>query len=282
MSSALGAIGVAAVTSFMLVRRAISLRAASSVVRCITFDLDDTLWECEPVITRATKEFMTFLEKQFPAIFERYPTNRAWRELSNSVCKSGVCVNSHDLTEVRKASLRVAAVECGMDDPEVVVEEGFKAFIEARNNVEDFILPGAINILTRIRASGIVVGALSNGNADVFSIPSLAPLFDFAVSPSTAGAKKPDLSPFRLALKMAGCTKLSMIHVGDSLHSDVWPAQAFGVYKAVWVKSGSVWSGTAPSCLSEVEHKCAPGKADLEVANLPELEAKLVEWGVIK
>ena len=297
MSSALApgivAVAVGAAASAALIWRASQNfekqgRQRRRRIRCITFDLDDTIWACEPVISRASAAFMQFLEHELPLVFAQFPTIERWRAHSRSVCApGGACTKPYDLSEVRRVALREAARLAGMNavDTERAVELGFNEFMSIRNKVDDFVFDGAVRLLRRIRASGVQLGALSNGNADVSKIKSLKGLFDFAVSPASAGAKKPDMAPFRLALQLSICDHAhEMIHVGDSLCSDVWPAQEFGVDKAVWVKTGSVWSGTHPSCskASDGGDSECRGEGDVQVESLTELEALLVKWRVIE
>ena len=37
-------------------------------IECITFDLDDTIWLCEPVILNAEFVFYSWLESRYPRI----------------------------------------------------------------------------------------------------------------------------------------------------------------------------------------------------------------------
>ena len=40
------------------------------MIKCITFDLDDTLWEIEPVIIKAEIKFEEWLKRNYPIISE--------------------------------------------------------------------------------------------------------------------------------------------------------------------------------------------------------------------
>jgi putative hydrolase of the HAD superfamily len=186
----------------------------------------------------------------------------------------------HDLTAVRQLCLKTAATEAQLD-PSDVVEICHRAFLKERNNVMDHLLPGALEVLQILKEQGIQLGALSNGNAVVQDIPILCDLFDFAVNPETAGAAKPNLQPFNQSLLLSCAISPSqMIHVGDSFKSDVAPAKRFGC-RAVWVKTGSVWSGTAAS-LRTAGTKDNEIEADVEMESLSELPEVLRRWGVLK
>ena len=248
-------------------------------IKCITFDLDDTIWKCQPVIERAADVFYAYLQSNFPAIIQLYPTKTEWRHLSSTIVKENPD-KKHDLTLIRKLCLERAAKQAQLN-PAVVVEPAYQAFIDSRNNVSDQLFPEALNVLAAIQRQGIQMGAVSNGNAEMQDIPCLRDYFDFAVHPGTAGAKKPDMAPFQQALHLSKATvPLEMIHVGDSLISDVHAAQEFGCARSVWIKTGSVWSGTSPSLMSK--EQLALGRGDVELTDLSQLLDYLVSLGVLK
>ncbi|HPD31325.1 MAG TPA: HAD family hydrolase [Phycisphaerae bacterium] len=58
--------------------------------------------------------------------------------------------------------------------------------------------------------------------------------FDFIVTSESARSYKPDPTIFGTALRLTGWRPERVIHIGDSLHSDVGGARAAGL-KAVWV-----------------------------------------------
>ena len=67
------------------------------MIKCITFDLDDTLWEIEPVILKAEKMFYKWLEKKYPIIVEHHSI-----ESLRKLIKQTSLENSdikHDLTK---------------------------------------------------------------------------------------------------------------------------------------------------------------------------------------
>ena len=42
------------------------------MIKCITFDLDDTLWKIEPVITKAEIFFQKWLDANYPEVSEKF------------------------------------------------------------------------------------------------------------------------------------------------------------------------------------------------------------------
>lgn len=82
------------------------------------------------------------------------------------------------------------------------------------------------------------LGLLSNGNnyPEYFG---LAGRFDFAVYAQDIGIEKPDPRTFQIAARRAGCGLDQLLHVGDSLETDVEGAQAVGV-RTVWLNRNEV------------------------------------------
>ena len=58
--------------------------------------------------------------------------------------------------------------------------------------------------------------------------------FEFVVTSESARSYKPDSGIFKTALRLTGWRSDRVIHIGDSLHSDVGGARSAGL-KAVWV-----------------------------------------------
>lgn len=77
------------------------------------------------------------------------------------------------------------------------------------------------------------LGLLSNGN-NYPKYFGLEDRFDFAVYAQDIKIEKPDPRTFRIAARRAGCELEKLLHVGDSLETDVEGAQAVGV-RAVWL-----------------------------------------------
>ena len=117
--------------------------------------------------------------------------------------------------------------------------------------------------LASLRARGLRVGALTNGNADVFACPTLAPLFDFSVSAADAGAMKPHLAPFLAAAAAAEVPPNAIVHVGDSPESDVSGALAAGMRAVLLDRRGSADTAVEPHAT---------------IASLAELETVLDGW----
>jgi putative hydrolase of the HAD superfamily len=225
-------------------------------VRLITFDLDDTLWECASVISAAERVFYGWLAKHYPRITRRLELEALihHRRTFFNTC-DGI---SHDVTSMRKRWLKKLAGE--FDYPEDLVEPGFRVFWEHRNAVTLF--DDASELLPALKQR-YTVGAITNGNADVHFI-GVAHLFDFVVNAAQAGAAKPSPVIFNQALARAGISAAEAVHVGDDPVTDVRGASGAGM-RTVWFNP-------------EREPWPRGPRPDAEIAALPELNEVLGRW----
>jgi 2-haloacid dehalogenase len=108
---------------------------------------------------------------------------------------------------------------------------------------------------------------ISNVDDDLFAttLPKLGAQFDQIITAQQAGAYKPSLKIFELALSRLGVAAHRVLHVGQSVYHDVLPAQALGI-ATVWVNRPSPRSGVGAV-------KAAEGRPDLQVSSLAELAA---------
>ena len=130
----------------------------------MTFDLDDTLWDNRPVLLAAETALYEWLDRHYPRLTARYSPEDL-RALRESLRERHPELD-HDVTRLRKLSLRTAARAVGHDD--TLVEAAFAVFIEARHRIVPYSdVPPALRAL---RNAGYCLGTLSNGNADVWRV----------------------------------------------------------------------------------------------------------------
>ncbi len=108
---------------------------------------------------------------------------------------------------------------------------------------------------------------ISNVDDDLFvaTQPQLGVEFAQIITAQQAGAYKPSLKIFELALSRVGVPAHRILHVGQSLYHDVLPAQSLGL-ATVWVNRPSARAGVG--AVKKVE-----GHPDLQVSSLAELAA---------
>jgi FMN hydrolase / 5-amino-6-(5-phospho-D-ribitylamino)uracil phosphatase len=205
-------------------------------VRAVAFDLDNTLWDIEPVIVRAELRLRAWLTEHCPRIPERVSLEEM-RAARDSLARAEPH-NAHDFTYLRIASLARHARDCGYD--ESIAQRAFEVFFAARNEL--VLFPDVRPALERLR-SRYLLATLSNGNADLARI-GLAEFFVLSLNARQIGVGKPHPRCFE---HLAGELRLEphdIVYVGDDPLLDVEAARAAGLSTA-WVnRFAQQWPGT--------------------------------------
>jgi len=101
------------------------------------------------------------------------------------------------------------------------------------------LIPGAVEILGKIKGHGLPIGLVSNSifpekfhRAEMERF-GLLEYFDFTIFSSTVGIRKPSKNIFNMALKKAGVKSSQAIFIGDRFDSDIAGAKNAGIV-AVW------------------------------------------------
>jgi FMN hydrolase / 5-amino-6-(5-phospho-D-ribitylamino)uracil phosphatase len=214
-----------------------------SDVRAIAFDLDNTLWDVEPVLARAEARLGEWLELHCPRIAQRLSREdmrRAREELARREPH-----NAHDLTYLRITCLATHARDHGYD--ERLAAEAFEVFLAARSQVE--IFPDVAPALARLRQR-FALASLSNGNADLARI-GLEPAFAVSLNARQIGAAKPQRRCFERLAEELALSPAQIAYVGDDPLLDVTAARAAGC-RAVWMNRRALsWpAGLSPADLS--------------------------------
>jgi len=197
-------------------------------IQLITFDLDDTLWSVQPVIAHAEQQLQEWLAQQAPHLgVVDVPRLHSLRAAVLKQTPELV----HRVSELRYQVLLNACLEAGdaMSVAQETAETAFQVFLAARQNVQ--LYADAKPVLQQL-ANRFVLGALSNGNADVRRV-GLGDYFSFALSADALGVSKPDPSVFFAALARAQVPAQRAVHIGDNPHDDIFGAQRVGM-RTIW------------------------------------------------
>lgn len=226
-------------------------------MKLLCFDLDDTLWDFEPVLHRAEQSLHVWLDQHYPRFTQRHDIE-ALRELRRQLLNERPELR-HDIGRVRLLSMQIAAAQAGYDGMAArrLATASFKVFMRHRNDVTlyDDVLP----VLARLRTK-YTICSLTNGNADL-TVIGIADHFDHNLSAQQVGAAKPAPDMFRRACELAGVDPSQALHVGDDPENDILAARAAGL-KTAWInRKARSWT-----------HDQAP---DAEIRSLEELEAHL-------
>jgi len=225
-------------------------------IRAVSFDLDDTFWDCAPAIEGAEAVLSDWLAEHAPEVLARHRSgasadHRA-RLLEDMPALAG------DVSEIRKRTLAALFRDAG--HAHALSEAAYRTFYRARSEV---VLYDGVSSLLDSLAPRFRVAAITNGNADLEQI-GIADRFELICVATLASPAKPDPFMFDRTLAHFGIRAEQMLHVGDSAYTDVGGAQAAGC-RACWFNpGGATWAGPGPS-------------PDAEVASIAALRALLLD-----
>ncbi len=208
----------------------------------ITFDLDDTLWSVQPVLVRAEQQVEEWMLGHCPDVAQRFD-REALMQLRVQTHRERPELR-HSVSALRIEAMRRALLDTGYGNTEAVrfAQAAFEVFMHWRHAVEPF---AAVDAVLGTLAREYVLGALTNGNADVFRI-AIGRHFRFAFTAEDLGTCKPAPAHFQAALRAAGVSAERALHVGDHGEHDIDGARAAGM-TAVWFNpAGKPWESVDP------------------------------------
>ena len=217
-------------------------------VRAICFDLDNTLWDIEPVLMRAERILADWLERRYPRIPERFSASDI-AEMRASLLREQP-QQAHDLSYLRRETIARLAVAAGYERD--MAHEAFALWHAARNQLEPYadVIPALEQLGRRFR-----LATLSNGNADL-SVIGLAHHFEVTLNAGALGCAKPDVRAYERLAESLTLQPAEILFVGDEPHADVVGPRAAGM-QTVWVnRGGVVWPDALPAadaCISGLD-----------------------------
>lgn len=204
-------------------------------VRAVSFDLDDTFWDCAPAIQRAELVLNDWLRCEAPEVLDHH-LSVPMLERRQSVLDAEPEL-AGDVSALRKRMLAELFREADHDN--ALSEEAYRVFYRARSEV--VLYDGVLELLDALRPR-YRVAAITNGNADLAQI-GIADRFDIILRATLEMPAKPDPCMYKLALEHFDLEPDAMVHVGDSVTTDVAGAHAAGV-TAVWFNPAQqLWKG---------------------------------------
>ncbi len=207
-------------------------------VKAVSFDGDMTLWDFHKVMRHSLAITLDELRRRIPGPASSGLTIDRMIEIRDAIAAElkGTVVN---LEEIRFQAFKRTVEFIGCED------DAFAADLNAlylRHRFEDIELyPDVISTLDALR-DDFVLGLLSNGNGypERCGLPDR---FRFVVFSQDVGVEKPDPEIFREACKGAGCEPGELMHVGDSLESDVAGTNGVGAV-SVWLNREGIPNST--------------------------------------
>ena len=196
------------------------------MIKCITFDLDDTLWKIEPVIKSAEINFHRWLKDNYPAAADQFSIESLRKLMKQTALESPKI--KHNLTQVRlKAYTHIKNIHNFPDDMPV---KAYDYFMGHRNNV--VLFEGVEEVLSQLK-NKYRLGTITNGNASLEKI-GIQKYFDFEIKASDTGFMKPDVEIFNAAVKKANCDPVNMVHIGDNYEKDIVGAMTANI-NYIWL-----------------------------------------------
>ncbi len=217
-------------------------------VSAICFDLDNTLWDVEPVLVRAERILADWLKLRYPRIPERFSTSDMV-EMRASLLREQP-EQAHDLSWLRRETIARLGEAVGYERE--MAHEAFALWHAARNQLEPFadVIPALETLERHFR-----LATLTNGNADLAMI-GLAHHFEVTLSAGALGCAKPDARAYARLAEVLTLKPAEILFVGDEPHADVVGPRTAGM-QTVWVnRGGVVWPDALPeadACITDLE-----------------------------
>jgi putative hydrolase of the HAD superfamily len=208
-------------------------------VSAICFDLDNTLWDVEPVLMRAERILADWLKLRYPRIPERFSTSDIV-EMRASLLREQP-QQAHDLSWLRRETFARLGEAVGYERE--MAHEAFALWHAARNQLEPFadVIPALETLKRRYR-----LATLTNGNADL-AVIGLAHHFEVTLSAGALGCAKPDARAYARLADVLTLKPAEILFVGDEPHADVVGPRTAGM-QPVWVnRAGVVWPDALPA-----------------------------------
>jgi len=202
------------------------------MIKLITFDLDNTLWEIDPVIVKADHAMREWIEQQVPEAIAHLG-REAFKSLRQRVVTDFPDI-AYKPTFLRKKMLYCAFRDAQLshDQAEQMSEQAFDIFFHHRNQVELFHDGEAM--LQELSGQYQLI-ALTNGNAHLEKI-GISQYFIAHFNADNVPRPKPHADMFLAALEFGGVRPHECVHIGDHPHEDIDAAAALGCH-TIWFKS---------------------------------------------
>lgn len=228
----------------------------SAKIKLLSFDLDDTLWPCMPIIMAAEQKLYYWMQQRVPEITSRFDIEGLRKNRYEFLQQRPDL--QHDISALRIESLKALSAEMSLESD--WVPQAFDVFYEARQQVTLFEdVPPVLDSLQK----DYRMIALTNGNANIEKA-GVAHWFEFSLSAAEVGHQKPHVRFFETAVNKAGLNTEEIVHIGDDPYRDISGAVDAGV-RSIWLnRTGQVWQ--------QDEYQ-----ADRQITSLNELPEILLE-----
>ena len=213
----------------------------SKKIRVITFDLDDTLWDNVPTITKAEIETRKWIENKVGKI--DWGDLNDFLNLRKELIKEDESIK-WDISKLRKEIFRRKLAHITPEKyRNKLVEDAFAVFISRRHEV---MLFDGVEVALKQLSKNFLLGVLTNGNADIFRF-NIGKYFSFSVSSLEAKNSKPNRAHFDKAIEIMENIKFDeILHIGDHQVNDILAAYDLGIESLWFNNNESTWDQNFP------------------------------------
>lgn len=186
-------------------------------IKAISFDLDNTLWDVDPVIDHADEVLYQWLSNHTPQVIEKY-NKQMLREHRIALYKARPDL-AHQISLARIESIKAVMQSVGIEEPHCteLANQAFEQFIQARHKV---VLYQDVETVLIELAKHYKLAVLTNGNANIHWL-EIGELFDCAIRAEQVNASKPDPTMFAECCEQLQIEPEELVHVGDDQLSDM-------------------------------------------------------------
>jgi len=214
-------------------------------IKAITFDLDDTLWPCAPVIAHAEQVYYDWIVARYPQVGQNYQSADITAMRRKIIDAEPLLAN--DVTESRRRATRELLEKFGGAQD---TETALNVFWQARQKVS--LYPDVLNGLTKLKKH-FRIGSITNGNASLEST-GIAEFFEVELAATMQQLAKPAADMFEQAFEAFQVAPQQVLHVGDNPTADVMAAQQLGC-KTAWInRDNQVYPANALLLINDDHH----------------------------
>lgn len=198
-------------------------------VAAMTFDLDDTLYDNRPVISRTTKESHAALQAHHPAL--RDYSVEQYQQVRERLLIAEPDIY-HDVSEWRRRAIEQVMLDVGLTSAAATSgsHDVMAVFAYWRSKI---IVPDETHQTLAALAQHMPLVAITNGNAEphLFGLDNY---FQFILRAGPDGRAKPYQDMYHRAAEQLNLAPERILHVGDDLTTDVAGAVRAGM-QACWI-----------------------------------------------
>ena len=224
----------------------IRFNRAISPFSVLSFDLDDTLYNNHPIIKAAVQAQFDYLNTlpNWQAQGKDY-----WQQ-----CREQAAIDNPELvdnvTQWRKSTLRVALAKLGYQGAELEqhANNAYQAFADARSQIT--VGNDVLELLAQLSKHYRLI-AITNGNVEIERF-NLNGVFELVLQAGIHGKAKPHATMFEQACSHLNVKPQHILHIGDSLDTDVHGAHNAGC-QSLWLNNQA--ANYAYKGLADVEIK---------------------------